>query len=114
MPEEDSKVDFRTERLYVYRHDIELPNGFGRSVYHAWLFSENELFTRPACSATVHHGLMDFLEWVEVTAQFRRRGFATELLRGIQERYGLLVSDGVTPEGVAFVDAWDKRFETID
>lgn len=66
-------------------------------MFHAWMLSED--VPRPVVVVTVWEQFDNYVEWIYVEDQFRRKGFATEVLREIERQIGPLTIEGVTPEG---------------
>ena len=100
-----SKPVFETERLLVSRVRGIRPNHFNlkRDVYMAFRTDEE----RPLLA--VNAVLLDrqddcFVDWLEVASEYRRQGFATEFLEGLEEFLGreLFLTPGST-DGEAFL-----------
>lgn len=100
------KPAFTTARFDVFQMNCD---GGSNSVY-----ADKEVFvalcntddvTGVVCTITIDRSPeMDYLEWIEVREKERRRGFATEILRGIEKHLDTqLTMDGATEEGDSFV-----------
>lgn len=101
----------RTERFEIFKATcLRTQNGCDpRDVYLAFFHSQD--VPRPVCTLTIWDGpLGRYIEWVEVPDGFRRQGIATEVLKAFEDQIGSTVVDGVTESGVAFVDAYNRRF----
>lgn len=119
-----SKPKFSTERFDVFKVtcgrrlqgcecDV-LPLGAApRDVYLAFFHSYDE----PKAIATItvwpksDNGLWHYVQWMDVTHDYRRRGVAMELLRGLEKYIGPLEMSGATLAGEKLVEKWDKEHD---
>ena len=104
-------IPLRTKRFNIHRHEItrdEKLGGMSRTVFHAWYHSED--VAKPVCIVTINECFSNYVEWVHVDEQYRRRGIATEVLRAIENDIGGIMIDGATDEGEAFCDAYELKF----
>jgi len=100
-----------TERFIIYSHEIKRPEKLGgmfRTVFHAWFHSED--IPRPICIVTINESLMDYVDWVHVDEEFRRRGIATEVMRAIEGVIPGITLSGATDEGDAFCEAYELKY----
>lgn len=107
----------KTKRFDIFHHrvvrnpDVGLP----RDVYTAWFHSED--VPKPVCVVTLfdwsamaeNKETHIFVDWAEVTDDWRRKGIATEVLHALQAKLGPLTVTGATEAGEAFADAWEKH-----
>ena len=105
------KPFIKTKRFDIFhQHIVRNPKlGLPRDVYIAWFHSDD--VPRPICVVTIWKEcpyLRNYVEWIEVTEDWRREGVATEVLRALRCKLGKLSMDGGTKAGDAFVDAKDK------
>lgn len=100
---------FTTKRLRVFRMDAApSEQNHPRCIFIACRNDED----RPMVTATAvvweqcpYQKSVGYMDWIEVTTQYRREGFAEELWRGIEKHLGRdVVGDGATPEGDALCD----------
>ena len=77
--------------------------GAGRDVYTAWY--RNDDVPRPVCVVTL---FASYVEWIEVTQILRREGIATEVLEGLELKYGLLNYESASEEGEAFCESYGR------
>jgi ribosomal protein S18 acetylase RimI-like enzyme len=101
----------RTNRFDIHRQEIkrdEKLGGMSRTLFHAWHHSED--IAKPVCIVTVNESFSNYVEWIHVDEGFRRQGIATEVLRAIEIDIGVLMLDGATEAGEAFVDAYENKF----
>lgn len=110
----DYATAFKTERFAVSHVHCERNDDFGfagRDVYIA--FHRDEDLPRPVCVVTLFDATaVNWVEWVEVPTDERRKGIATEVLRGLEQHVGSLELSGVTDEGEAFVNAFCPEEES--
>lgn len=101
-----SKPVFSTERLDVFRIEAERNEKLGlpRDVYLA--FHRHEDIPRPIVACTIFCEFSRYVEWLETEERFRRKGYATEMLRGVENFVGQCDCTGVTESGEAFLDAY--------
>jgi hypothetical protein len=107
----DYKPVIKTKRFDIFHQRIvRNPKlGLPRDVYSAWFHSDD--VPRPICVVTIWKEcpyLRNYVEWVEVTEDWRLEGVATEVLRALRCKLGKLSMDGGTKAGDAFVAAKDK------
>lgn len=92
-----------TKRLKIFQSYLT-PYGkrFLRTLYVAFRMDED----RPMPCATCLVGSRGFVDWIEVTSEYRRQGFGTEFLRAIKEHHfrQLFIEDG-SDSGAGFVEA---------
>lgn len=101
----------RTDRFNVHRHQItrdDAVGGMARTVFHAWYHSED--VAKPVCIVTVNECFSNYVEWVHVDEQYRRKGIATEVLRAIETNLSGVMIDGATDEGEAFCDSYESKY----
>lgn len=101
----------RTERFTILSHEIqrdEKVGGMCRTVFQAWFHSED--VPKPVCIVTINESFMDYVEWVHVDEQYRRRGIATEVLRAIENEIGGIMIDGATDAGEAWCDHYERLY----
>lgn len=99
-----SATAFVTERFVVSHVNCERNEaaGFdGRDVYVAFFHDQD--VPQPVCVVTLED---KWVEWIEVRADYRRQGIATEVLTGLESHVGSLELTGATDEGEAFLDAF--------
>ena len=100
------KHAFDTKRLRVFRAALKpTPHNSVRILYVAFRLDED----RPMVCATCLVWLAAaYVDWIEVTSEYRRMGFASELLKGIEADLGttLDLSPG-SDEGEAFCPAYE-------
>src|SRR4051794_1325061 len=114
---------FNTNRFEVFRITCErgMTGAMPRDVYLA--FFRDEDVPRPVCIVTVwpelplseSDGTLSestgrYVEWCEVSEQFRRDGIATEVLLAIQEFAGPLDACGATDDGERLMEAIGDKF----
>lgn len=96
-------IAFETKRLRVYLAELQPNDGnIPRDVFIAFRTDED----RPMVCATavIWRRYHFWVDWLEVTSQYRRSGFAKEFREGIEAFYGHeLYSEAATPEGEAFL-----------
>lgn len=96
---------FDTKRLRVFVTVLEpTPHNTERDVYMAFRLDED----RPlVCATCVVCLALNWVDWIEVTSEYRRQGFATELLNGIENDFGAIleISPG-SDDGDAFCPAY--------
>ncbi len=104
------KPVFETSRLRVFQLVVvPMEENVPRPIFVATRKDED----RPMVTATAvvwpgspSPGLA-YIDWVEVTSEYRRMGFATELLQGIEQHTQLvLVVEGGSSDGDGFCAAW--------
>jgi hypothetical protein len=120
------KPVFNTNRFEVFRITCErsLKGAMPRDVYVA--FFRDKDVPRPVCTMTVwptapvwdtDDGRAEpkgrFVEWCEVTEEFRRQGIATEVLLAVQEFAGPLDGIGVTDAGEALMEVIGDKLTGI-
>lgn len=96
-----SEPIFSTERLDVFHIHAERNEalGCGRDVYVA--FHRLEDVPYPIVVLTLFG---NYVEWIETMDIWRRHGYGTELVRGMEKSVGILNMEGVTEAGEAFCD----------
>ena len=99
------QVVFETARLRVYATWVT-PNdeNIERQLYIAFRTDED----RPmVCATCLVFRSLKYVDWLEVASEYRRKRFATELLKGIENHLGFeLQADGGSSDGDAFCAAW--------
>lgn len=107
------KPAFSTERFDVFQLTCDGGSAVycDKEVFVAMCRSEDVMGV--ACTVTIDRSTeMDYLEWVEVRELERRRGFATEIIRGIEKYLNTeLTMDGATEAGDGFVETYCKSDE---
>jgi hypothetical protein len=105
------KHAFDTKRLRVFEDDVQpTDHNDTKRIYVAFRTDED----RPMVTATMV--LWDcprlggwVVEWHEVTSEYRRQGFATELREGVERHLGsTLVSDAGSEDGEKFLAAIER------
>lgn len=103
--------EIATERLDIYRTELDRPHNAARTMWMA--FVKAEIGWRMAGHLLVmqfSEGAA-FVEWISIDPQFRRMGLATEMLQAIDVSYPCeLMLTAATEEGKAFIDAYQERF----
>lgn len=105
---------FETERLRVFKCEMQ-PN-WRNSVKDVFVaFRTDEDRPMICANAVICPEFANWVEWVEVTTEYRRQGFGTELLKGIERYYRapLDMSEG-SNEGEMFINAWEDRKHGIE
>ena len=82
--------------------------GMPRTVFHAGFHSED--VAKPVCIVTINECFSNYVEWVHVDEQYRRKGIATEVLRAIENDIGGIMMEGATDVGEAFCDTYELKF----
>ena len=104
-------IAFETHRLRVFVCQMQpAPHNAVRDVFIAFRTDQD----RPLVCATASVWLST-IDWAEVTTEYRREGFWTELRKGIEKYYGHEIDgNGATEEGDKFLDAWEERKHGIE
>lgn len=92
---------FSTERLDVFHIHAERNEalGIGRDVYFGFHRIDDVPF--PVVVLTLFG---NYVEWIEAMDGWRRLGYGTEFVRGLERHVGKLNMVGVTESGEAFCD----------
>lgn len=94
---------FETERLRVWEVvgvPSEADQMFPRRMYIA-TFKGGMDWPGVVVSCSVWPDLNNYVDWIEVIEQYRRRGYGKELCLALRGRLGSLDCTGVTESGVA-------------
>jgi GNAT superfamily N-acetyltransferase len=100
----------QTKRFDIFRHRVvRSPNvGLPRDLFTAWCRDDD--VPRPVCEVVIFvNPYGTYVEWVHVCENYRRQGIATEVLAGIEKRWGPVDMSGVTPAGEKFVAAYGRK-----
>ena len=106
--EEKYEPLLRTKRFDIF-HQRVVRNpkwGLPRDVYSAWFHCDD--VPKPVCVVTVWKDnpyFPNYVEWCEVTDDWRRQGVAAEVLRALRIHLGELTLNGGTKDGDAFLAA---------
>jgi hypothetical protein len=122
IPNEGMPIAFETERLRVFLCQMQpAPHNSTKDVFIAFRTDEDRPLVCATAVVDLPHKFADgsemrhSIEWAEVTSQYRREGFWTELRKGIEQHYSCPVEgDGATEEGNAFLDSWEARNHGIE
>jgi GNAT superfamily N-acetyltransferase len=103
----------QTKRFDIFRHRVvRSPDvGLPRDLFTAWYREED--VPRPVCEIVLFvnpYGV--YVEWAHVCEKYRRQGIATEVLAGIEKRWGPFDMSGATPAGEKFVAAYGRKKNT--
>ncbi len=101
---------FKTKRLNVFSVRIQENEELGQSERPVF-FATLRLEDRPMIIATamVFDEADYWLDWIEVSTEYRRQGIATEFLDGIEDWLGVyLMLTGGTDDGEQFVAAYNE------
>lgn len=94
-----------SERFDIFKTEVECRGTQSKKfMFHAWFHSED--VAKPTCIVTISE--FNFVEWIHVDEQFRRKGIATEVLQAIENEIGKLILDPVTKEGEEFCKSFHK------
>lgn len=93
---------FQTERLDVFELDLHVNWSLGEEKKVFLAFHKEEEVAHPLATLTLGG---NFVEWIDVHPNYRRMGYATELVKALESRGIELEMTGATDEGEAFVDA---------
>lgn len=97
----------KTDRLNVFAFQVTpTERNSERTLYVAFL-SEGD-HPIPIASAVVHvisNRVPPYLDWIEVSSEFRRSGFGTELLRLLEVLHPGIEYEDATDDGAAWLDA---------
>ena len=99
-----SKPYAYTDRLKIYRVSIEQEGE--RNLFVAMLDDDFTLTPIATAVATAGLGLTLHVWWLEVSAEYRRKGFGTEFARWLEEE-GWFLTDGITESGEHFQLAYE-------
>lgn len=92
---------FDTENLSVFAVKIETKL---HSIPRLQLLAYHRKSDRPMLVANML--LMgQWVDWIEVSTEYRRRGFGTELIKGAEAEFGALDMSPGSTDGQAFLDA---------
>jgi hypothetical protein len=110
----DEKMEpaFQTERFDVYRFRCgrRTLDGAEFDIYLAFL--RFIVTPMPICTVTVDRkvpGKYHMVVWIEVCGEFRRRGYATEVILGLEEFLGSLLVFDLSEAGCEFVTTLPAR-----
>lgn len=100
----------QTARFDIFhQHVVRNPAaGHPRELFTVWGRRYDDM-PRPVCEVVLHpnpYGL--WVEWIHVDEEHRRNGIATEVLRALRKKLGLLTITGATVVGENFVAAREK------
>ena len=98
-----------TARFDIFRTRIHRPMDprDPRDVYQAWYHTKD--ISKPVCVVTIWERHENYVEWVHTDHQHRQLGIATEVLRAIESRIGLLRMLGVTHKGKLLVTSFQEK-----
>jgi len=93
---------FQTARLdvFLFQPHVNWSIGEAKDVYIA--FHREEEIPYPLATLTIDG---NWIEWLDVHPHWRRKGYATELVKALESRGIALEMTGGTDEGEAFVDS---------
>lgn len=103
---------FQTERLNVFALWIRVSEicPASRMFYVGFLKDEDYPCHIVTATVMLPTEMPCYLDWIETGEQHRRRGYARELVTGIERSIGLtLTMDGATEAGEAFVSNYESR-----
>jgi len=108
------KPVFQTERFDVYRFRCghRTLDGAECDVYLAFL--RFVVAPMPICAVTVDRkvpGKYHIVVWIEVCGEFRRRGYGTEVILGLEEFLGSLLVFDLSEAGCEFVTTLPARMQ---
>lgn len=111
MREETYKPLLKTKRFDIfYQRVVRNPKqGMPRDVYTAWFHCED--IPKPVCVVTIWAECPyydNYVEWVEVSDDWRRQGVATEVMRALRKKLGKLDMIPGSDDGEAFIAAKEK------
>lgn len=63
----------------------------------------------PVCILTINESFENYVEWIHVFEYVRRTRVATEVLSAVESVIGKVLMDGVTDEGKAFCNSYQRQ-----
>lgn len=108
MREEAYKPLLKTKRFDIFHQRVvrSPKQGLPRDVYSAWFHCDD--VPKPVCVVTIWDECPyydNYVEWVEVSDDWRRQGVATEVLRALRKALGQLEMIPGSDDGEAFIAA---------
>ncbi len=108
-----------TKRLRIFKAEIKpTPYNMMRTLFVAFRLDEDRPMVCVSCLAlgcdeeSQAGGSLPWVDWLEVSSECRRQGFAREFIKGISRLENrVLVLEGVTPDGKALCSALEKERE---